>query len=101
MSVIVAVKLTGDTDLFKKSLTERADDYRKIAERAKEKGALHHRFAVGDGFVIVNDEWETAEAFQTFFSDPEMREFIGSAGGDPSVAPEIIWGDSIESPDQF
>jgi hypothetical protein len=49
----------------------------------------------------VNDEWETAEAFQSFFGDPAMREFISAAGGDPSVPPEIIWGDSIESPDQF
>jgi quinol monooxygenase YgiN len=101
MSVIVAVKITGDTDAFKKSLTERAEDYRNIATRAKEHGALHHRFAVGDGFVLVNDEWENAEAFQKFFGDPEMREFIGSAGGDANVAPEIIWGDAVESPDQF
>jgi hypothetical protein len=101
MSVIVAVKVFGDTDAFRKSLEERADDYRRIATQGKEHGALSHRFAVGDGFILVNDEWESADAFQSFFGGSEIREFIGSVGGDPNRAPEITVGDSIDSPDRF
>ncbi|MCH6469859.1 antibiotic biosynthesis monooxygenase [Sinomonas terrae] len=101
MSVIVAVKVFGDTGAFRKSLEDRADDYRRIAKQGKENGALSHRFALGDGFVLVNDEWESADAFQGFFGTPEMREFIGSDGGDPNRAPEITVGESIDSPDKF
>lgn len=73
----------------------------KIAGRARENGALSHHFAVGHGFILVNDEWESADAFQRFFGDSPMREFIGSAGADLSRAPEITVGDSIDSPDRF
>jgi hypothetical protein len=56
MSVIVGVKVFGDTSVFTKSLDERADEYRKLSERSRETGAIHHQFAIGDGFVLVSDE---------------------------------------------
>ena len=101
MSVVVSVKVPGDTGIFTKSLQERAEEYNKIAERAKEHGALHHRFGVGDGFVLIQDEWESADAFQSFFADPELLEFMGSVGADPNMRPEINVGEAIDSPDQF
>jgi quinol monooxygenase YgiN len=101
MSVIVAVKIPGDTNVFTESLKERADEFREVAGRAREAGALHHQFAAGDGIVLVIDEWESAGAFEKFFSDPQLMEFIGSVGGDSSVAPEITVGESVDSPDKF
>lgn len=101
MSVLVSVKLSGDTNVFTKSLKERADEYREIAGRSRKSGALHHEFAVGDGFVLVNDEWESAEAFEKFFNDPQLMEFIGSVGGDSAVAPEISIAELVDSPDKF
>ena len=101
MSVIITVKVSADTSAFRKSLEERADEYSRIAERGREKGALHHRFSLGDGFIIIHDEWESAEAFQNFFSDPELQSFVGSVGGDTKAAPEIIIGESVDSPDKF
>lgn len=101
MSVIVAVKVFGDTSVFTKSLSERGDEFRKIAEQGRQQGAVHHQFAVGDGFVLVNDEWETVEAFQKFFGNPEMRTFMGSVGADLSKAPEFTVGESVDSPDKF
>jgi quinol monooxygenase YgiN len=101
MSVLVTVKLPGDTNVFAKSLKERAEEYREVAERSQRSGALHHQFAVGDGFVLVSDEWESAEAFDKFFRDPELMAFIEAMGGDPNVAPEIIVGESVDSPDKF
>ncbi|HEY8699879.1 MAG TPA: hypothetical protein VIM08_02780 [Arthrobacter sp.] len=101
MSIIVAVKVYGDTAAFTKSLDEQADDFRAIKERAQVAGALHHQLAIGDGFVLVNDEWESAAAFEKFFSDPELQAFIGSVGGDPSKAPEITIAESVDSPDKF
>lgn len=101
MSVIVTVKVPGDTGTFRKSLEEHADEYRKIADRAKQHGALHHRFGVGDGFVLIDDEWESADEFRSFFSDPELVTFMGTVGAQPNVAPEVTVGESIDSPDRF
>ncbi|GAA3314850.1 hypothetical protein [Arthrobacter ramosus] len=101
MSVIIATKVSGDTSVFTKSLAERADEYRQWGERGRAAGAIHHQFAVGDGFVLVVDEWESTEAFQKFFGDPEIQAFIGSVGGDPKVAPEVTMGESVDSADKY
>lgn len=100
MSVIITTKVSGDTSVFTKSLEERADEYRNWGERGQAAGAIHHQFAIGQGFVLVIDEWESLEAFQKFFGDPEIQAFIGSVGGDPNVAPEITVGESVDSPDK-
>src|SRR5262245_7498352 len=64
MSVLVTVKAAADTDQFRR-FTETAGDLMvKIAEDGKAQGAIHHRFGIGDGFVMVFDEWEDAESFQ-------------------------------------
>ncbi|KRE67769.1 hypothetical protein ASG92_14145 [Arthrobacter sp. Soil736] len=101
MSVIITTKVSGETSVFTKSLEERADEYRNWGERGRAAGAIHHQFAIGEGFVLVIDEWESLEAFQKFFGDPEIQAFIGSVGGDPNVAPEITVGESIDSPDKY
>ncbi|MCU1585582.1 MAG: hypothetical protein JWM49_2138 [Microbacteriaceae bacterium] len=101
MSSIVAVKIFGDTSAFIKSLDERAGEYRDISARSQDAGAIHHQFAIGHGFILVNDEWESAEAFEKFFADPELQAFIGSVGGDPNKAPEITIGEAVDSPDRF
>ena len=101
MSVIIATKVFGDTSVFATSLVERADEYRQWGERGRAAGAIHHQFGLGDGFVLVVDEWESTEAFQIFFGDPEIQAFIGSVGGDPGVAPEITVGESVDSADKY
>ena len=101
MSVLAIVKFQGDTAKFRAALADRADEFRKIADTARTSaGAIHHRFAVGDGFVLVVDEWESAEHFHRFFADPALQAFIGSAGAAP-VPPEITVAEAITSPDQF
>lgn len=99
MSVLVIGKFQGDTATFRTSLTERADEFAKFAEEAKSAGALHHRFGVGDGYVVTIDEWETLEQFQQFFGNPELQAFIGSVGA--AGAPEMIVSEAVASPDQF
>jgi hypothetical protein len=100
MSVLVTVKLKGDTEKFRQSLVDRADEYVRIADMARPAGALHHRFGIGDGYVMISDEWASVEDFQKFFSNPDLNAFIGSVGGDPA-APEIIVAEAVNSPDQF
>jgi quinol monooxygenase YgiN len=101
MSVLVTVKLSGDTDVFRRTLEERADELVKVSEQGKAAGAIHHRFGIGDGFVLVVDEWESPAHFEKFFSDPELQAFIASSGGDTSQPPEITITEAVSSADEF
>jgi quinol monooxygenase YgiN len=100
MSVLIIGKFQGDTVKFRQALADRADEFAKIADTARARGGIHHRFGIGDGFVVIIDEWETATHFQQFFSDPGLQEFIGSTGADPAP-PEITVVDAVASPDQY
>jgi hypothetical protein len=100
MSVLVILKVQGDTATFRQALQDRGDEFAAMAERAKAAGAIHHRFGVGDGFVSVVDEWGSADQFEAFFSDPGLQEFIGSIGADPAP-PELTISEAVSSPDQF
>jgi quinol monooxygenase YgiN len=101
MSVLVIVKVKGDTAAFRRSLDEKTDEYNGVRERAQAAGAVHHRFGIGDGYVVAVDEWETPDQFEAFFTEPKMQEFIGSIGADTSQPPEITVTEAVESPDQF
>jgi len=101
MSKLITVAVEGDTDVFRASLADLATDYERIAADARMAGALHHRFGVGDGFVLIVDEWTDEESFQAFFGRPELQTFISKVGGDLSAAPVVTVTDAITSPDQF
>jgi hypothetical protein len=69
-------------------MASEADLLQKISKQAKSQGAIHHRFGIGDGFVVAIDEWESAAAFNGFFADnadiaTAMQE--GGAQGEPEV----------------
>jgi quinol monooxygenase YgiN len=100
MSVLVTGKFQGNTATFRQALVDRADEFAKIAEMAQAAGGIHHRFGIGDGFVVIVDEWETAEHFQRFFGHPDLQAFIGSVGADPAP-PEITVTEAVASPDQY
>jgi hypothetical protein len=61
MSVLVMGKFPGDTAKFRQSLTDRVGEFEKYGEMGKAAGAIHHRFGIGDGFVVVVDEWQSIE----------------------------------------
>src|SRR5437764_15104117 len=67
MSVLVTIRIAGDTAKFREFVDQHEDDLRSIAEQARSSGCLHHRLAVGDGFILVIDEWDSAEQFRGFF----------------------------------
>jgi quinol monooxygenase YgiN len=100
MSVLVIAKFQGDTDKFRQALADRADEFAEHGEDGRAAGSLHHRFGIGDGFVVVVDEWESAEHFQKFFANPDLQSFIASVGAAPGE-PEITISEAITSPDQF
>jgi quinol monooxygenase YgiN len=100
MSVLVIAKFQGDTATFRQALADRAGEFVKYADAARAAGGVHHRFGVGDGCVIVVDEWESVDHFQQFFSNPELQAFIGSIGAAPAP-PEMIIAEAVVSPDQY
>jgi quinol monooxygenase YgiN len=98
--VLIIGKFQGDTATFRQALADRADEFAKIAETARAAGGIHHRFGVGDGFVVIVDEWESVEQFQQFFGQPDLQAFIGSVGAVPGP-PELIITEAVTSPDQY
>jgi hypothetical protein len=99
MSVLVNAKFQGDTAKFRQSLADRADEFEKWGNLGRASGCIHHRFGIGDGFVVANDEWESLEEFEQFFSNPELQAFIGQIGAAPAP-PEVTISEAVASPDQ-
>jgi quinol monooxygenase YgiN len=99
MSVLITIKIAGDVDRFRTTLAERAEEMADIAKQAQASGAIHHRFGIGDGFVLVVDEWESAAQFEAFFSSPELQAFVASSGG--TGAPELTVTEAVSSADEF
>lgn len=100
MSILVVAKFQGDTGKFRQALAERGEEFAKFADGARAVGAIHHRFGVGDGVVVVVDEWESAGHFERFFADPDLQAFIASVGAS-AEPPEITITEAVASPDQF
>ena len=100
MSVLMTMRIQGDTERFRQFLANESDRLRRISEDARSRGCLHHRFGLGDGFVLVIDEWESPEHFQRFFEgNPEIEAAMRDAGAQSE--PEITFSEAIETPDQF
>jgi heme-degrading monooxygenase HmoA len=100
MSVLVTMRVQGDTSQFRDFLESGAERMRATRETAQAGGCLHHRFGVGDGFVLVMDEWDSAESFQAFFEgNPELATLMRDAGA--QSAPEITIAEAVSSPDEF
>jgi quinol monooxygenase YgiN len=86
---------------FRQALTDHVDQFAKIAEEGRASGAIHHRFAVGDGFVFAVDEWESVEHFQKFFTNPDLMALVAMAGASPQQPLEITLAQAIPTSDQF
>jgi heme-degrading monooxygenase HmoA len=97
--VLVVMKVPGDTKQFESFMAANKDRVLELTERSKASGCLAHRFALGDGCVVVVDEWETAEQFQAFISDPELQEVMGQMGAQGE--PEVTFADPKGFPGEF
>jgi len=102
MTVIVGLRIQVDPERMVQALTSDNERLMAIAERAKAKGALHHRFYANvDGSeALVIDEWETAEGFQQFFAEnPDIGSMMGEAG--MTGEPEAKFWRELDTPDKF
>jgi hypothetical protein len=100
VSVLVTGKFPCDTDAFRRFVANRGNVMKEISADGRSQGAIHHRFAIGDGFVLIIDEWTSVEAFQGFFQNqaeiPNVMQEAGAMG-----EPEFTFAELIETPDQF
>lgn len=87
MTVLIVQRVPGDTAQFQAYMDANAQLVEQLTDRAKAEGCLAHRFAVGEGEVVVVDEWESAQQFEAFISSPELQKVIGEMGahGEPQV----------------
>jgi hypothetical protein len=102
MSVFVTLRVAGDAAKLQETMKQHPDRWQAINARAKEHGAIHHRFLVSadGGEIAVADEWETAEGFQRFFAaSPEIPELMAAAG--VTSEPQITFWHALDTPDAF
>jgi hypothetical protein len=93
------MKVPGDTKTFESFMAANKEQVLELTERSKAEGCLAHRFAVGDGYVLVVDEWESAEKFQGFISAPDLQEAMGQMGAQGE--PEILFAEAKGFPGEF
>jgi len=99
MSILVRVTVPADVATFRAFFASHADEMVAVAQRAKGMGCTSHRFAVGDGEVVVTDIWESREAFEAFFSDPEIGQIMAQSGA--SGPPVFQFNDIVDTADSY
>ena len=102
MSVFITLRIKADPSRLQEAMASNEARWQAINGRAKELGAIHHRFMAGaDGTeILVLDEWESAEAFQKFFeASDDIRAMMGEIG--VTSEPEVTFWHALDTPDAF
>jgi hypothetical protein len=83
MSVIVMTKYPGKATDLESILDEHGKKLRKISDQSRDQGCLHHMFVEDtDGNVLIIDEWDSRESFDTFSAAAQDEiQPIAAAGG--------------------
>ena len=101
MSVIMTLQAKGDPAALERLAGDDPERMRSIAEQAKERGLIAHRFyGADDGRIMVVDEWPDAESFQSFFAD--QREQIEPMMSEAGITgePEVTFWRKLETHDE-
>ena len=101
MSVFMMLQVEGDPSRMAE-VTSDEGRWQSINARAREHGAIHHRFfaSADGGTIAVFDEWESEDGFHKFFqSSPEIPELMQEAG--VTSEPRIAFWHAVDTPDQF
>jgi hypothetical protein len=98
MSVVVVIHFpVADVARAIEGLHDSAEFLEEISTSTKDAGLLQHRFVSGEGELVVIDEWDTAEQFESFFDgNPKVAQVMTSIG--MTGAPEISVFGSIDAP---
>jgi len=102
MSVTVMLRAKADPKRLQEVINSAESRTETVNTRAKELGAIHHRFLASADCteVVVLDEWESAEGFQKFFeSSPEIAQIMAETG--VTSEPEITFWHGLDTTDAF
>ena len=102
MSVLMGLRVDVDPVRFEQTVDSNPERMLRIAQRAKEKGAIHHRFYANadGGEILVVDEWPDAASFYAFLEDEsDIGDLMADAGAQNRPAP-TFWRE-LDTPDKF
>jgi hypothetical protein len=102
MSVMMGLRINVDPARFEQVVTANPDRMMRISDRAKQKGAIHHRFYANadGGEILVVDEWPDEASFYAFFEDEtDIGELMADAGVQNRPVP-VFWRE-LDTPDKF
>src|SRR5262249_62150916 len=83
MSVLMGLRIVADPARVEQALNSDPERLKRIGQRARDAGCIHHRFYANEagGEVLVVDEWPDAESFMRFFEDgTDIGEMMADAG---------------------
>ena len=100
MSVIVIGRMKADPAAVQKLWADREADFMTVQTEAKAAGALHHRWGLGDGEVVIIDEWPDGASFQNFFGGNAIIPSLMQEAG-ITAPPEFTIVEAATGPDQF
>jgi hypothetical protein len=103
MSVMMGLRIDADPARLEEALNSDPERLKRIAQRARDAGCIHHRFFVNDagGEALVVDEWPDADSFLRFFEEsaPEIGPMMAEAGVTEQPRP-VFWRE-LDTPDKF
>ena len=102
MAVLVTLRVKANADVIEQRAGANPAGMQEILDKAIPHGLISHRFYANDaGEVLVVDEWETAEGFQTFFKEAES--LIGPMMAEAGVTtePEVTFWRKLDSHDDY
>jgi hypothetical protein len=99
MSVLMTMRLHGDAAGLEKVAAADPTTIQDIAGHAEGHGLISHQFWAAEGDILVVDEWDSRENFESFFAteDTEIRGLMDSAG--VTEAPEITYWRKLDTHD--
>ena len=102
MSIIMTLRAKGDPKKMEAVAQSDPERIRSIADDAKSRGLIAHRFyGSDDGQIMVIDEWPDAESFQGFFAanadriQPMMAEVGATAEPEVTFWRKLDTGDDV------
>ena len=102
MSVIMGLRVTADPDRVQQALTSDPERRKRIAQRARDGGCIHHRFYANEAgsAVLAVDEWPDVDSFMRFFENSQdIGEMMGEAGVTGRPTPAFYR--EMDTPDRF
>ena len=102
MNVIVMTKYPAKASDMAALMDKHGETLQMISQRGRDQGCVHHMFVEDtDGNVLIIDEWDSRESFDTFFAAQQdvIQPLAADAGvtGPPTSTTYRI----LDTPDRF